>query len=204
MDINRTKPKPSEKKKEKKIEKAVKGGVKIKERTKPATFLRSLLAEDVKTIETHVMEDVVKPQLLEIIFNAFTDGLEMALFGSVARKKTKSKGYTSYGDYYKSSDSSKSKKRERSVSRAESRRTIYDLEELEFEYKEDAENVLDRMCDILQEYPRVTGADLCELLGRPTNYTDRKYGWTDLGAARIERIRGGTYVLSLPRAEVLE
>lgn len=34
------------------------------------------------------------------------------------------------------------------------------------------------------------------------NYTDNKYGWTDLSSAQVERVRDG-YVIRLPRATSL-
>ena len=197
-----------EKPKKKNLKKVVKGTVSVKEKTAPHKFFRSLLAEDAKTIENHVVKNVIKPKILDIIFDACTVGLEMALFGEASRRRSSKKGsYTSYGDYYNggsSSRSSKSSKNDNDSSTKTSRRTIYDLEEIEFKYREDAEAVLDQMCEVLKEYPAVTGADLCELLGKPVNYTDRKFGWTNLSNASIDYIKGGGYVLSLPRAEVLE
>jgi len=194
-----------EKSQGKNLQKAVLGTVIVKEKTAPHKFFRTFLAEDAKTIEKHVVEEVVKPRLLDIIFAAAMDGLEMALYGQISTRRSRGGGgYTSYGNYYRGSDDRKREKKSESRSKPLDRRTIYDLEEMEFEFREDAQNVLDAMCDVLEEYPAVSGADLCQLLGKPINYTDRKYGWTDLGKARIERLRGGNYVLILPRAEVLE
>ena len=52
-------------------------------------------------------------------------------------------------------------------------------------------------------FGEVTVADLYDLVGISSDYTDRKYGWTDLATAKPIRVRGG-YLLDLPRAKLLD
>lgn len=202
MDLSKLKSNSKQSKKERTMPDAViKGSAKTKSKTTGRKVFESVLAEDFKTIKHHVIEDKIKPKFLELIFDAVTDGLELALFGMSGRKKRSSgSGYTSYGSYYKASGGSNG----RPKSKPEPKKAVYDMDEIEFEFKEDAVNVLDRLCEDIQEYGNVSGEVLKHLLGEPANYTDRKYGWTDLSTATIDRIRGGSYILSLPRAEVIE
>ena len=64
----------------------------------------------------------------------------------------------------------------------------------------DAEEVLDSMLATIDKYGIVSVADMYDLVGITGNYTDNKYGWTDLRSARIERERDGGYTINLPRA----
>ena len=59
------------------------------------------------------------------------------------------------------------------------------------------------MDDILEKYGMVSVADLYDLVGVTGNYTDNKYGWTNLSNAEIVRVRDG-YQIKLPRARVLD
>lgn len=202
MDINSLKSNSNKSKKKRELPKqTVKGDVRVKKKTTGRRIIESAMAEDLGSIKKHVIEEVIDPSIREIIFNVIKDGLELGLFGKQGRKRgSGSSGHSSYGSYYKSGGQSSS----RPVGNRPARRTAYELEEIEFDYKEDAENVLDELCEEIASYGNVTGEVLCSLLGRDANYTDRKYGWTDLSTARIDRIRGGSYILSLPKAEVIE
>ena len=46
----------------------------------------------------------------------------------------------------------------------------------------------------------MTVADLYDLVGLNHNFTDNKYGWTNLRNAQPVRDRDGYYILKLPRA----
>ena len=46
---------------------------------------------------------------------------------------------------------------------------------------------------------KVKIADLYDLVGMDSNYTDNRYGWTNLRSAQVVRVRDG-YLLKLPKA----
>ena len=58
------------------------------------------------------------------------------------------------------------------------------------------------MEELLERFDVVSVADLFDMAGISCNYTDNKYGWTDLRNARVERVRDG-YIINLPRATSL-
>ena len=62
------------------------------------------------------------------------------------------------------------------------------------------EEVLDKMFELLDTYQFVSVADLYDLVGVTGNYTDNKYGWTNLRGAEPVRMRDGGYALKLPKA----
>lgn len=78
-----------------------------------------------------------------------------------------------------------------------------DLDEIVFMTRVEAEEVLTQMFDILDRFEAVKVADLWELVGQSSNYTDNRYGWTDLQGTNVMRTRGG-YLIDLPRPELLK
>ena len=63
----------------------------------------------------------------------------------------------------------------------------------------EAQDVLDRMDELMDTYGLVRVADLYDLVGITGNYTDNKYGWTNIRNAEIVRVRDG-YMIKMPRA----
>ena len=63
----------------------------------------------------------------------------------------------------------------------------------------EAEEVLNQMNEIIGTYGVVSVADLCEIVGVTGEFTDNKYGWSDIRDAYGERSKDG-YMLKLPRA----
>ena len=77
-------------------------------------------------------------------------------------------------------------------------RQSYD--DIEFDTREDAEEVLDRMDELIEQYGIVTVGDLFDLAGVTGNgYTDQNYGWTSVASATIERDRHGGYFIKMTR-----
>ena len=63
--------------------------------------------------------------------------------------------------------------------------------------RSDAEAVLTQLRSLLNDYGVVTVSDLYDLVGVTSNFTDNKFGWTDLKTAVIKGVRTG-YLLDLP------
>ena len=79
----------------------------------------------------------------------------------------------------------------------------YDYDEIVLESRGEAEEVLERMDDLLDNYGIVSVAAFYDLVGITGNYTDNKYGWTSLRNASVQRLRDG-YLLKLPKALPLD
>lgn len=58
------------------------------------------------------------------------------------------------------------------------------------------------MLEIIEKYGVVTLADMYELCDIAVNYTDHKYGWTNLRNAKIVKGENG-YTIELPRVLAL-
>ena len=76
-------------------------------------------------------------------------------------------------------------------------------EDCRFETRGEAELVLTRLDEMIEQYDVVSVADLKELSGLIPRHTDFDYGWTCLGSASTERIRDG-YIIKIPPAKPIK
>lgn len=93
----------------------------------------------------------------------------------------------------------------KSLGMSQRARARHDFGEIIIDSRQEAEEVLDRMFDILGRYEEVSVADLYALVGIKATHVDTKWGWSDLRASGVGRVRGGgAYVLDLPDPEPLQ
>ena len=71
------------------------------------------------------------------------------------------------------------------------------FDDIWFENRGDAEIVEDNLNAIMTEYKVVSVADLFELSNQSSDFTDNRFGWTDISNMRIIQ-SGGGYVLKMP------
>jgi len=83
-------------------------------------------------------------------------------------------------------------------------RSTHNFDEIYFESRHEADDVLGRLYDLLSQYDQATVGDFYELSGITESFTDQKWGWTDLQGSRVTRSRGGAYLVELPRPEPLD
>lgn len=72
-----------------------------------------------------------------------------------------------------------------------------------FSSRNEAETVVDRMKEILSRYGFVTVADVFDLIGIGTEYTDNARGWTNLDRAVICLLKEGQYTIFMDEPETL-
>lgn len=183
---NSHKYKEEQEKNKKSIEKVVSGKVKVENKTRLKDIF---ISDDAENIKDYVLMDVLVPAIKKAVRDIVTDGIEMLLYGSTGRSKKSTASYVSYDRF--------SDKDRRYDDRRKS--TNYHYSDIIIDSRGEAEEVLSRMGEIIEEYDVVSVADLYDLLGVPSNYTDNKYGWTNISRAEVERTRDG-YRLKLPKA----
>lgn len=180
----------------KKVEKVVSGKVKVKKKSELSKLGDIFIAEDVRNVKSYVVFDVLVPAIKKAVYDIVTDGVDMILFGGTGRKKKSTNvDRVSYNRFYND--------RDRDRDRSSSRLRGYSFNEITLDSRREAEEVLSAMDDIRDQYGMVTVADLNDLLGVTGEYTDNKYGWTNLRNAEVIRERDG-YALKLPRAMAID
>lgn len=179
---------PSERKK---VEKVVKGNVKRK-KNNVRKITDTFVSEDMENVKSYVLFDVLVPAVKKAIADIVSNGIEMLLYGTTnGSKRNNSSTYVSYNKY--SSD-----RRDDRYSNG-TRRGIYSFDDIVFSSRGEAEDVRERMDELIDMYGNVSVADMCDLAGVSCNYTDNKYGWTNIRNAEIVRVRDG-YIIKMPKA----
>lgn len=150
---------------------------------------------DVDSVKNYILMDVLVPSIKRAISDIVCNGINM-LLGEPNRSKQGTQGAkVSYRSYY----DQQSDRREYNRPRAQA---AYSYDDIVFPTRGDAEEVLYRMEELLERFEVVSVADLFDMAGISCNYTDNKYGWTNLRDARVERVSDG-YIIRLPRATTL-
>lgn len=179
----------------KKVEKVVSGKAIPKKKTEMQKLASSVFAEDWAKVKDYTLKEVLIPTISEGLYTVITSALSMLLLGGKGRiSKGTGASKMNYQGYY-------NRPTERQTSTKT--RNSYAYDDVVVENRGEAEEVLDRMYDILETYKMVSIADLYELVGFDVQYTDNKYGWTDLRNAGVERVRDG-YLIKLPKASPLD
>ena len=175
---------------EKKVEQIAKG--KTKKKSDVKKFTDTFIAEDITSVKDYILMEVLLPAAKKAISDIVTNGIDMILYGETRSKSKSRESRVSYTKYYD---------RDRDYDRPTRTRGRYgyDYDDIILDTRKEAEEVLDRMDDLIDNYGMVSVADLYDLVGVSGNYTDNKYGWTNLRNADVQRVRDG-YLLKLPKA----
>lgn len=178
---------------EKKIEKVVTGKVTTKKKSAFSKLTDEFISEDAKNVKTYVFGEVLIPAIKKAIFDIVTDGIDMILYGETRKGNRRSTAdrvsYRNYSDGYSRPARDT---RATTVSR-------YSYDDIILSSRKEAEDVLDRLYELMDTYGLVRVADLYDLVGITGQYTDNKYGWTNMHNVDIIRVRDG-YMIKMPRA----
>ena len=167
---------------------------KTKKKSEVKKFADVFIAEDITSVKDYIVNDVLIPAAKKAISDIITNGIDMILYGEAKGRDRRRDGGSrvSYTKYYE-------RDRDRDYDRGRARRSVYDYDDIILDTRGEAEDVLNRMDDLIDAYGMVSVADLYDLVGVSGNYTDNKYGWTNLRNAEVRRTRDG-YLLKLPKA----
>lgn len=187
----------------KKLDKVVKGEVITKKKSSSKKLAETLITEDVDSVKSYIVFDVLIPAFKDTLYDMVTSGLSMLLGGETRGGRNYRGASTnsreSYSSYYKQ----KSKSYGRGESSPVRSRERYNYDDVILGTRGEAEEVLDVLVGLVEEYGMASIADLYDLIGLPSNYTDNKYGWYDLKTAAVTRTRDG-YLIKLPRTTLLD
>lgn len=179
-----------------KVDKVITGEVIQKHKSGIQKVAETFLGGDIKDVGSYIINDVMIPAAKDMMYDMVSQGFQRLLFGESRQDRTRAsrRDYTSYGAYYRGGARDD---RPRTVARSRN-----DFDDIILQTREEAEDVLGRMQDLAADYGKCSVADLYNLVGISSKYTDYDYGWTDLRGASISRTRDG-YLLNLPRTESL-
>jgi hypothetical protein len=184
----------------KKIERVTSGEAVRKKKSLGKQFKETFIVGDAKTALRYVMFDVLVPAAKDMLVEAGAQGIERLVFGDSRRRGGSTPpqtGPTGLIQYHRMRQSGP----QRAMSRQA--RARHDFDEIVLQSRIEAEEVIDRLFDLVSRYESATVADLYELVGLASAHTDHKWGWTDLRGAGVSRVRGG-FLLDLPEPHPLD
>lgn len=197
-----TKKKPTKAEERKKIEKVVKSRVTTQKKSIGQKFSEAFLSDESGGVGSYIYNDVLIPALKDTFVDMVEGAINMALYGDTRRR---SRGRSSISrtsiERIPYDDRFGSHSKRRSAPRGRAR---YEMDNLVFDSRADADTLLDTLTEYLDKYDSVSVGDVFESLDIPTQANDFRYGWYELGGAHIRKSRDGGYVLEMPRLEELD
>jgi hypothetical protein len=174
-------------------------------------FKHTFFGGDAKTAVQYMLLNVLLPSAQEMFLETLQAGMERLVYGESRPRRGPmggpmggALGHVAYNRMSQARSMGPPGAASPPPAISRRARSTHAFDEIIIPTRNEAEEVLDRMHDILSKYESVTVADLYELTGVSSAHTDHKWGWTDLRGARVGRVRGqGGYLLDLPAPEPL-
>lgn len=185
----------------KNIERVVAGEVIVQKKSISRKFKDLFVEADFRSVLRYVSMDVLLPAARNMIVDASTKGVERLLYGeSAVRRRNMGIGpRITYNNPINRDYRGTSVRYAPPVS-SEPRISRRSQDNFILSSREEAELVLERMNDIIENYEIASVADLNELIGLPSTHVDNKWGWMFLGNVQIRQIREG-FLIDFPPAE---
>lgn len=160
----------------------------VKRESTAKKVVSEIIREDARSVSETVLWDVIIPTVKNLISDTVTRGIESMLYGGDSRPRSRS-SYSDYSGYSRpkgTRDRPAERRERRSARHAEPERN-----EIIFDTRSDANDVIDRMSDLIDQYGQVSLADLNALIGASSNFIDDNWGWTDMGSFDVRQVRDG-------------
>lgn len=198
---------------EKRVQKVTVGKVVTRKPPLGRRVASLLIGAEAKQSWMAVLQDVVVPAARDMAADALSQGFERLIYGEPKSRPRRGPilgGFQqaptiSYNRYASPVGRAAGVSTKRDDSRPMSRqsRASHNFDEIILATRAEADAVLEQLYEVLSKYDVATVADLYELVGVTGEYTDEKYGWTDLHGSDVTRIREG-YLLNLPKPDVID
>lgn len=189
------------------IQKVVTGDVVVKKKSVGTKFKSIFFGGDFKQTMGYLAGDVLLPALRTLIVETITKGAERAVYGEVLKRPTSMSSYRPTTNYRGITSGIRPDPRanifmpDQAPRRALSMRR--EMNEVIVSSKADAESIIERMIDIIDQFTSVSLADLHTMLGLPTSPIDNKWGWTYIKDATVQQVPEG-FLIKFPDLEEVQ
>lgn len=195
-----------------KVERIVTSEVIQRKRPLSKRFMETFVGGDAKGTLLYVVADILVPAAKDMVADAVTQGFERMIFGesrsgnrrtSSTRSSSGPGGYISYNRMGPGRGMGREDREEpRDISRRA--RANHEFDEIILATRAEGELVIERLDDLIHQYEEATVSDLYDILGITSSHTDGKWGWDSMRGARVEKVRGGGYLLDLPKTKPVD
>ena len=184
-------------------EKKVIAKAKVQKKSAIKEALRTFFVQDLPKIAEHLVIDVAIPAAKNAITDMVTQGIQQLLYGEVDPRRRPTSGYTSYSRSYRNYSGRAYYESSRTEQHEPRQSKPTNVEDLVFDTRGDAVDVIEYVAEQIEEYGQVSVADLMSSVGIQPRYTDERWGWTTPDAFEIRQIREG-WLVSADRPEPLK
>ena len=184
-------------------EKKVIAKAKVQKKSAIKEALRTFFVQDLPEIAEHLVVDVAIPAAKNAITDMVTQGIQQLLYGEVDPRRRQTSGYTSYSSSSRSDRGRAYYDSRRSANRETRQSKPTNVEDLVFDTRGEAVDVIEYIAETIEQYGQVSVADLMSSVGINPRYTDERWGWTSTDAFELRQIREG-WLVSADRPEPIK
>lgn len=155
-------------------------------------------SDDARGVLQYLAQDVVVPMTKDLITDFITLGVERTLYGEVRGRGStvRNRSNSSYVPYNRYTQAGVQEAPQRDISSRG--RSQHQFDELVYQSKAEADEVLDELLGTIDKYGVATVADFYQASGVSGQFVDQNHGWLDLSSAGIIRVRGGGFAIKFP------
>lgn len=167
-------------------------------RSKP----RGGIANKVRDIGNSLFQEIVVPALQDGAIEFLSEGFSRLIRGGSDTTYTRARKHTDYSGVYRNTTRRRPLAR-RAGERRTAQRVTHVFEDVYFDNRRDAENVLGKMMEFILEFGWVKVGDLYAMVGLPQDYIHEDWGWRDLHGTRVSYTNDG-YLIMFDEPEYLK
>lgn len=184
------------------VKKVTTGNVAVKKPGVGKMFAETFLSDNVETVSSYVVEDVIIPSVKDMIADLVKGAIDIILYGGESKNYRSS--FRKPINYSSISTGKKSAASDRDSSKYISRGSS--VNDIIFEDRRDAIEVVQNMYELMGDYHMVSKADLYDMVGKQSSWTDQKWGWyeDDIPSGELVRHTRDGWILDLPKPKVLD
>lgn len=189
---------------EQQIEKIIEGEVTVRKPSGWKRFRRSFIAGDATSVGEHVLWNLLLPAAKDALSDMGSTFIDMMIYGEKRNRFNPNSGpvggfgSTSRINYGSISTGSRVVSPVNQSPIVEPTRQRFSPNEIIVRSRAEADGIISRMFEILEKYNAVTVSNLYSLVGVSSEYTDTKWGWTNLDDADTKRVRDGVLLVLPP------
>lgn len=192
----------------------VSGKVSVKPKSEGRKLIETFFKGNLDTVRRGVWSDVVVPTIMDMLWSALERAGRGLIYGDndgySRRDRDRDSVRATRTDFTAFSKRDRDRRRDYDRDSYYDTQDVYDYGEVRFEYdrgpggqsredaRRDAERVLAKMEDTVDEYRWISVGQMFDLIRVPRKYTDSNWGWRDLRGASIVNGRN-CYILRLPK-----
>ena len=208
---------------QKSIDRLPPGSAKLKSRSFIGRFTEDFISNDVTNFKDYVSKKILIPAAKKAVSDTvmtisemFTSGINMLLYGDAAKtmggRLPNGRIMTQYGSFWNNGqpitiNNQRPTIQQQIPTMTSVVRSGFNYDDICTSTRGEAEGILSQMDEMLDQYGRVSIADMYDLANMACDYTYNNYGWTNIQAASVvrESDQNGTYYrLKMPRAVLIK